>query len=208
MQSQMVSQQFSVLRVFGWCASSKSVKKWKRIWSRWRKMVYVSKLRTICMPCKYARDDVTFAKASSLFLKKWNKSKDDRVLDLIKYFKTQWLEKYSMWYEGAAPQFPSTNNGLEATNAWIKRGHTLRERLPVGQFLNSATELVHTWSVQRNPGSVNCLHFVLKFQLHPWKRGLSPTNGRLKIKTYYKGRMVLHKIVQHFSSLHQRLKRL
>lgn len=65
-----------------------------------------------------------------------------------------------MWYEGAAAQFPSTNNGLEGTNAWIKRAHTLRERLPVGQFMNSAAELVHTWSARRDPNSVNCVHFA------------------------------------------------
>jgi len=38
------------------------------------------------------------------------------------------------WFEGAAVVFPSANNGLEATNAVIKREHTLRERLPVGNF--------------------------------------------------------------------------
>jgi len=63
------------------------------------------------------------------------------------------------WYDGYAPGFPSTNNGIEATNAVIKREHTSRERAPVVQFLNSLLELVKKWSEVRSPLSVNCIPF-------------------------------------------------
>ena len=64
------------------------------------------------------------------------------------------------WYESAAPGKPSTNNGLEGTNAVIKAEHTLREPLPVGQFLHSEMDVVETWSAKRNPTSINCVPLI------------------------------------------------
>jgi len=39
-------------------------------------------------------------------------------------------------------------------------GHTLRELLPVGQFLHSFTNTVHTWPEDRDPGNINCVKFA------------------------------------------------
>jgi len=65
---------------------------------------------------------------------------------------------------------PSTNNGFEVTNAVIKCEHTLRERAPVVQFLNSLLKLVKKWSEVRSPLSVNCIpfHNILSISLSLW----------------------------------------
>ena len=83
-------------------------------------------------------DDATFIKASELFLKKWN----DVSTAFAEYFEEQWVAKNSKWYEGAGVGLSSTNNGLESLNGRIKREHTLRERLLLGQFLNGVTDLL------------------------------------------------------------------
>jgi len=112
-------------------------------------------------------DEETFHVASELFLKKrdWLIEKD-----FIEYFRKQWLEKYKSWCEGAARGYSSTNNGIESMNVAIKREHTIRERLPVEQFLQSAAELVQKWSAARNPHSINCSHFaqVRSLSLQHW----------------------------------------
>ena len=102
-----------------------------------------------------AKDEITFTIASRLFLQKCKKE----YPDFFKYFEEQWLSKNAEWYEGAALTFPSTNNGLEATNAWLKRAQTFGERLPVGQFLNNMTDVARQWSERRNPESENCTDF-------------------------------------------------
>lgn len=46
--------------------------------------------------------------------------------------------------------------------AVIKKENTLRERLPVGQFLNCMADMVEKWSHRRDLSSVNCLPFAEK----------------------------------------------
>lgn len=46
------------------------------------------------------------------------------------------------WYEGAASYTPSTNNALESHNAVIKRTATMRQRLPLKQFLTCISNLL------------------------------------------------------------------
>ena len=113
----------------------------------------------------------TFCRASQLFVNKWRaKNKDTRVQQFLDYFEAQWLSKNLAWYEGAAFGYPSTNNGLEATNATIKREHTIRERMPVSQFRVRAEELVQSWSEVRDPSSVNGKEFAWQrtVHLHEW----------------------------------------
>ena len=105
-----------------------------------------------------AQDRQTFTTAADLFLKKWRSAHPD----LVSYIQSQWLNKHREWYEGAAYGYPSTNNGLEATNAWIKKQHTFGERYPVGQFLNNIIELITKWSKNRDPQCINCIHFILE----------------------------------------------
>lgn len=76
------------------------------------------------------------------------------------------------WYEDAAVGLPSTNNGVEATNAVIKAEHTLRVRLPIGEFLGCSSDMVRQWSQRRNPKSVNWTFFneTTIISLGPWTK--------------------------------------
>ena len=111
-----------------------------------------------------------FLKATNLFLQKWKKNTDARLIDFMNYFEAQWLKKLPNWYEGAALDLPSSNNGLEGTNGVIKREHTVRARLPLSQFLSNVTDLLESWSRRRDPSSDGCTMFaeVRKVGLRDW----------------------------------------
>jgi hypothetical protein len=86
----------------------------------------------------------------NLFRTKWMESAVLGVKDYVTYMRLNWIDNNKGWFEGCAPCFPSTNNGLESTNAVIKRQHTLRERLPLMRFLEVAkSAIVHGWSSAR-----------------------------------------------------------
>ena len=67
-----------------------------------------------------------FLSASNLFLNKWR----EREHAFTEMFEGNYLKKANKWAEAFSKLCPSTNNGLEATNAAIKENKTLRERLP------------------------------------------------------------------------------
>jgi hypothetical protein len=73
---------------------------------------------------------------------------DEDVREFVNYFSHQWVLSLPGWYEGFAPSHPSSNNGLEATNRWIKNNQ-YRERLPVNEFLSVLTSLPQQWSIER-----------------------------------------------------------
>lgn len=118
------------------------------------------KLKLDIQSLQTCSNETSFLKATELFFLKWRAKNDRQVNEFLEYFKNQWVLKRSCWYEGAAPGYPSTNNGIEGTNAVIKTEHTLRERLPVGQFLNNVIQLVSKWSKVRDPTSPNCIDFA------------------------------------------------
>lgn len=120
---------------------------------------YRSQLEEDINVLQTAPNEKTFKKASALFLKKWKNCKDNEVIVFVTYLEKEWFISQPNWYEGAARGFPSTNNGVEATNSIIKSEHTLRERLPIGQFLNCSMDMVKKWSQRRDPKSVNCVFF-------------------------------------------------
>lgn len=99
-----------------------------------------------------------FFKAKDLLLSKWT----GEAKAALKKFYEFWLHQDNCgWFEGLAPGFPSTNNGLEATNRYIKEDGTLRERLAIKQFLNLIENgFVKTWSSDRNPvNNVNLIEY-------------------------------------------------
>lgn len=127
--------------------------------------------------CNSLKDDIielqtcknknTFIKATQLFLEKWKSIEGyEQIKIFIKYFNSEWIEKNSNWYEGIAIGYPSTNNGLESISASLKKEHTLREKLPVKQFLNNVVELLSKWSL-------NCKKFseVKTISLKEWTSG-------------------------------------
>ena len=75
--------------------------------------------------------------------------------DCVSYFCDHWLLTNNNWYEGIALGTSSTNNGIESTNGVIKRENALRERLPVGQFLNTASNILKKWFTDRQPECTN-----------------------------------------------------
>jgi hypothetical protein len=96
-----------------------------------------------------------------LFMKKWKDNRNKEVQTFLDYFQMQWLDSYSGWFESYAPGVPSTNNSLEAINYTVKALHTLRERLPLSRFLIVGTNLVKSWSLDRNPNRKNAKYFAL-----------------------------------------------
>ena len=102
-------------------------------------------------------NEIMFQKVSQLFMMKWREKKDDRIKKLLDHFFSQYLETHNTWCEVG---FPSSNNGLEGTNGWIKRSLTIRERAPVGRFAVEVFELLRGWSEVRDPSSTNCIHFA------------------------------------------------
>jgi hypothetical protein len=76
--------------------------------------------------------------------------KDSDVDTFIDYFYQQWIAKNFNWFEGAYQGIPSTDNGLESNNKWIKEYETLRNRLSLSEFNNVALKCVSNWSKDRN----------------------------------------------------------
>jgi len=107
-----------------------------------------------------AKSEAEFEMASLLWLKKWENIVDAQ--SFVQYFKKEYFEKLSGWYEGRATGFPSTNNGLEATNNVIKRECTLRERLPLGDFFTKIMDYVRGWSIALDPEGVNFVSVATK----------------------------------------------
>ena len=77
------------------------------------------------------------------------------------------------WYEGYAPGFASTNNGLKTINSTIKNENTLRSKLPLGDFFSTMEKIVSGWSQDRNLATPSYTIF-----------SLSPSHT-LKIQTKY-----------------------
>ena len=84
------------------------------------------------------------------------------INEFLEYFNLQWVNNLNGWYEGYSPDYPSTNNALEATNNVIKKESTLRERLSLGQFFSTLTKMIESWSNERNPFHVNSKFFFTK----------------------------------------------
>ncbi len=70
----------------------------------------------------------------SLFYTKYE-NKGDEFREFLVYFKSQWDSSRFKWFEGWLKDQPSTNNGLEATNRWIKNNYTNRTRKQLHEFI-------------------------------------------------------------------------
>jgi len=57
---------------------------------------------------------------------------------------------HNKWYEGAhRPGQPSSNNGLESTNRFVKEKFTKRERMAISRYLENSFDMVRNWSKDR-----------------------------------------------------------
>ena len=89
-----------------------------------------------------------FDYAYKQFVTKWSKKKIPEIDTFLEYFGKEWVEsKNNKWYEGAATRVPSTDNGLEGTNAVIKHVYTLRERLSVASYMANAVNMLRNLSI-------------------------------------------------------------
>ncbi len=102
---------------------------------------------------------LTFA-SPGLLLEEFQAHSQDVVQEYCGYFKKGWVDsELCHWFEGAAPGHPSANNGLESLKSLIKNNGTLRNQMPVGQFVNWALELVWNWSRERDSHTQDCKRF-------------------------------------------------
>ncbi|CAF1448070.1 unnamed protein product, partial [Didymodactylos carnosus] len=88
-------------------------------------------------------DDI-FSRGSLLLTQKW--SADSAIQQFQQYFFDQWITKLPLWYEGAAFNLPSTNNGCESLNGKIKQQYTLRNKLHLTSFLPKMEQMLNDWS--------------------------------------------------------------
>ena len=90
-----------------------------------------------------------FKKSIELFMRKYSAPS---LADFLKYFKANWVDKNSNWWEGYARGLPSTSNSLESFHLnGIKSKNRIKQRLPAIQFLNAIIDVVENWSLDRAP---------------------------------------------------------
>ncbi|OXA54574.1 hypothetical protein Fcan01_11709 [Folsomia candida] len=141
------------IRVFCWfhlCKnidSHKSLVKDKNLWAGIKKNMSQLQL---------AKSVEEFNVAQTLFCQKYKES----AKDFIEYFKNEHIAQRCGWYEGLALGYPSTNNGLESTNGWIKKQGTFRECLSMGDLFRFFMQQCKVWSDERNPATPDAKLFI------------------------------------------------
>ena len=116
-----------------------------------------------------------FQQATTLWYN-WLSGRED-LLQFRDYFWQQWMGDLNGWYEGFSSIHPSTNNGLEAINKVLKDSYTLRDRLPLPRFLDTAKTAVEHWSFTlRTEGfsSERTIHLSEWTQAWQWQQGRPP----------------------------------
>jgi hypothetical protein len=83
----------------------------------------------------------------------WRKSNMTKS-DFLEYFKSEWIDINSHWYEGYNNPnnagSTSNNNGNESINGLIKREDTLRNLLSLNSFIAVAFGILRKWSFGRD----------------------------------------------------------
>lgn len=70
----------------------------------------------------------------------------------LQYFKSNFVENKSGWYEGFAPSILSQSNGIENSHKHFKKFEDIKERTPWFRFMKcKGKRLVEEWSKQRAP---------------------------------------------------------
>ncbi|CAF1183236.1 unnamed protein product [Rotaria sp. Silwood1] len=87
-------------------------------------------------------------------------AKNQTILNFLNYFDSEWLKSHNGWYEGLQLYTPSTNNALEATDKTIKDDGTFRERHVLSRFLTISSNIIHNWSIERDPSLANARIFA------------------------------------------------
>ena len=92
-----------------------------------------------------------FYRAIELFNEKYKMNENTNITTFLAYFNKQWVEFFPGWYEGFIGYWASsTNNGLESLNGRIKKYQTLRNQLPLNEFIESSFKMIKNWSLDRS----------------------------------------------------------
>lgn len=68
-----------------------------------------------------APSEELFNAAVQLFLEKWRLNSNSNMPNYLVYFENEWIKRHKGWFDSYIALGPSTNNGLESTNAVIKK---------------------------------------------------------------------------------------
>jgi len=91
-----------------------------------------------------------FNKSVELFLLKWSKA-NGQVDHFLVYFKKNFVDSKSGWYEGYSSGDPSQSNGIESSHKHFKCFENIKERTPCIKFMKGkGRRLVEEWSLQRS----------------------------------------------------------
>lgn len=102
-------------------------------------------------------------------------------LELVKYFKKEWIIANKNWFEGFKSKTPSTNNALESSNKVIKDEQTLRERFDLSQFRGVLFSMIEQWSIEYSSG-LNKINFgAPTVKLDIWTKGYNFARSNVKI---------------------------
>ena len=86
-----------------------------------------------------------FDQANMMFYFKWLSLDVEKINEFIGYYHETWVNSTeSNWFVGAGPK--DHNNGIEGTNADIKKTKVLRDKQKLGAFINNAISIVEGWS--------------------------------------------------------------
>ena len=86
-----------------------------------------------------------FDQANMMFYFKWLSLDVEKINEFIGYYHETWVNlTESNWFVGAGPI--DHNNGIEGTNADIKKTKVLRDKQKLGAFINNAISIVEGWS--------------------------------------------------------------
>ena len=86
-----------------------------------------------------------FDEANKMFYFKWLSLDIEKINDFIGYYNDTWVASTeSNWFSGAGPI--DHNNGIEGTNADIKKNKVLRSKQKLGSFIKNAVSIVDGWS--------------------------------------------------------------
>ena len=87
------------------------------------------------------------------------------------YFEERRIRQLPNWYEGAVLNLPSTNDGVEGTNAAIKGIRAYYQIASTSELINlhDITELIKSWSERRDPSDGwTVFAEVCKIDLREW----------------------------------------
>jgi hypothetical protein len=108
----------------------------------------------------------------TLFFSKWDIHESAAVKALVNHFRREWCtERHGNWTHGHIAKYVNCTNGLESTNNVIKNEVTMRQLMPIMNFLLKIQIWVGEQSTRRDPTDINYIEYALQhsFTTLDWK---------------------------------------